>query len=118
MNNHSLKYSKKETVLNICIGILIVISFFYLLDFISKRRRDNRMKAIAGHQQTGLAKVIDQSFNKGHSVKYVFYYKNVQYENWMGDYPENFKLDHCYTVWFDSTDPKTAYISLPTEHCP
>jgi|GEM_PF-2241102 len=113
------KYTKKDLLINHCLAVTILVSFFYILNSTSKKRNVDRTKAIFNHQQTAFAKVVDESFNKGHSVKYIFYYKNNKYENWMGDYAENYKLGRCYTVLFDSTDPETAYINLPVvDSCP
>lgn len=111
MNPQKLKkLSYKQIALTSIVAALILLIFFYALNLFSKKQRQNLHQSVSDNKAISIGKVVDESFAKGHSIKYTFSYKGKSYESWMGDDDIQFKVSKCYLVWFDSTNPQSCIL--------
>ena len=54
--------------------------------------------------------IVDESYQKGHSVKYEFSFNGKVYDGWYGDYEKQLKRGQLFLVEFDSLDPSNNRI--------
>lgn len=114
-----IKKTKGYIVSTVTISIVIIIAFFYFIEKCARNYHSNRAAAIQNNKGRTSGKVIKEKYIKGRYIQYQYYYKGELIKAWSDDYNKHFKLNYCYEVWFDTTNPSVSDIQLSlADNCP
>ena len=93
-------------VVAIILAAVIAYALFLLIKYLVDKEDKERDVRIEHNFKTDTCKIVNHSYQKGHSVEYEFYFNGNAYGGWYSDYDKKIKTGQLFRVEFDSTNPK------------